>query len=385
MQPLLILSTLVALFVTNGSAARPAIDPAQDPAPQVSGRFEWIGPKLYKAGTVVQGQLVTHTMRFMNGGEDDLTIARIRPTCKCMSVAAVHDRGMLGQVMFQPDHVLPPGEVMELGLTIDTTGKHGDLHSRLEITHSGAEEPEFARVVMDVIEPFVFTPETFSVGTLRPDGQSSGSLELTSPLGQPFVPEVVGNRYQEHIDVTLHPIEPNESGSALRWRLDIAVRGGLPFRKNSTYPIQLTARVPNSSEFAQSETDGSKTFSFRALVRAQVVDWITYEPRSLNFGRLWAGRDYQKSFAIYCHDDDFALALTAEDVTIEGPYGDKFPWHDNVELTLTATPEDNSVHVKMRAHGFPKVMKERFEGSIVVATGHPEIGTFRVPFSGQIR
>jgi len=381
----LFLPLFLASSTAGASAARPEAPLRALQEPATTGRLEWIGPKVHKAGTVVEGQLVTHTLRFMNGDDSGLVVDNIQPTCKCMTIAAVRDRGLLGQEPFEPGTVLEPGEVMELALTIDTSGKSGTFHARVEIEHSGSPRPDYARVIMDLVPPFSFEPAAFAIGTLKPNDVRTGTIELRNAFGQPFVPELRANRFEEHIDVDLRPIEPNAEGLAARWAVDCTVRGGLPYRKNHLYPLTFGARLTGRDGFGATSSDGSAAFVFKTFVQAEAVDWIVAEPQALSFGRLWADREYEQTCVVRNHDDGFQLTIGNADVVIEGPGEGDFHWRDNVQLTVTPTPEDRAVHVKMTVSGLPKVMNRPFRGHLVVATGHPKIGDLRIPFRGRHR
>lgn len=376
-------TTIVSALLTLGMLP-PAVAAPQDPLPAPGGRLEWIGPKVHKTAAV-EGELVRHTLRFMNGGEGDLLVESIEPTCQCVTASIVHDRGDGVLEPFQGHHRLGPGEVMELALALDTTGKQGTFHARIEIRHSGSDEPSYGRLIAELVEPFTFTPTSFAVGSLLPDDERTGVLELTNAFGQSFVPLLLTNRWAEHIDVELEPIEPDADGRARRWRIELRVRGTLPFRANGAYPLIFGAELPGRPEFANAQRDGTCAFQFRTHVEAEAKDWISFSPRDLSFGRLWAGRTYEQTVAIYDNDDDFELALTADDVTIEGPDGAAFHWRDHVTLDVNSTPGQSSAHVTIKAQGFPKFMRKPFVGRLVVATGHPRVGTLHIPFAGRIR
>jgi len=83
----------------------------------------------FNLGQASQGTTPSYTLKFFNRGDEDLEIEEIKSSCGCTAV-------------IPSSTVIKPGESAKLSITIDTTGKSGDVPKTVTIYSNDPLVPE---------------------------------------------------------------------------------------------------------------------------------------------------------------------------------------------------------------------------------------------------
>ena len=94
----------------------------------------------YDFGDIKQGDVVKHTFKFTNAGENDLVLKNVKPTCGCTALN-------------WPREPIAPGESGEIEAQFNSRGKRGKQNKYFTIEYNG--EPKMERVAFtgNVIVP----------------------------------------------------------------------------------------------------------------------------------------------------------------------------------------------------------------------------------------
>ena len=206
---------------------------AQDYFKQVIPKVISPFPK-FEFGTVLEGQVVTHSFEIENQGTADLRIKKVRASCGCTVAEPEQD-------------TLKPGAKTKINVQFDTHGRLGPQYKRVYVFTNDPKTPEyelsFSAVVVDKLEP----PKGAKVAKLVLDKKQvdfgsvdEGKVEETT-IG--FTNEGTGTL--EIIDVktscgctaallSSKKLEPGQKGT-VKIELDTANRQGIMTRTVTLY------------------------------------------------------------------------------------------------------------------------------------------------------
>ena len=118
-------------------------------------------------------------------------------------------------------------------------------------------------------------------------------------------------------------------------------------------------------------------------VQARVTGLVHAEPSFVSFGMVRPGQIVERSVRIECHDD-FVLS-TEMPITVEGLYGQEFPYADAFTTAIEPVEGGRLVDLKLRLEGLPDDLNGSFGGILKVSVGHPGMDELTVRFSGVCR
>lgn len=91
-------------------------------------------------GKIKQGDVVKHTFKFTNVGENDLVLKNVRPSCGCTALE-------------WPREAIAPGESGEIEAQFNSRGKMGKQHKYFTIQYNGTPEIERVAFTGEVVAP----------------------------------------------------------------------------------------------------------------------------------------------------------------------------------------------------------------------------------------
>ena len=116
-----------------------AQDNFRNPYPKIISPF----PK-FEFGTILEGQIATHSFEIENQGTADLQISKVRASCGCTVAEPAQE-------------VLKPGEKTNINVQFDTHGRLGPQYKRVYVSTNDPKTPDyelsFTAVVVDKLEP----------------------------------------------------------------------------------------------------------------------------------------------------------------------------------------------------------------------------------------
>ena len=160
------------------------------------------------------------------------------------------------------------------------------------------------------------------------------------------------------------------------------------------YPLMLDSDLPIGGDATHEEDEGQeghgheaeagpKNYSTTIAVQARVLGLVHAEPGFVSFGMVRPGQVLERTVRLQCHDD-FELAPDMP-VTIEGLYGQKFPYPDAFTTELVPVEGGKLLDLRLRLEGLPDEVNGSFGGILKLAVGHPSMEELSVRFSGVCR
>jgi Protein of unknown function (DUF1573) len=148
--------------VLAATVAGTAVSSCQEPG---GGHVELDG-RVFDAGQVVEGQVITHKFSYSNVGTYPVELANIAPSCNC-TVALPSGRH------------LPPNATGELVVSVDTREQSGPLRSTVSVTTDSPQQREWSVEVRAHVTP-EFRPATRLVdfGVLGAGERATRYLEV---------------------------------------------------------------------------------------------------------------------------------------------------------------------------------------------------------------
>lgn len=102
-------------------------------------KIEIVGEEIFDFGTITEGDIVKHTFKVKNVGKSDLTILHAQASCGC-TIPDWTKRPIL------------PGEVGEINISFNSTGKIGDQKKSVTLTTNTENGHEVLRF-RTLVEP----------------------------------------------------------------------------------------------------------------------------------------------------------------------------------------------------------------------------------------
>lgn len=327
-----LLSVLLGLPLACGGPADPGDPawaghglvplPADDPTPSEGALSRALGPQertgYHSFGEVPDRTEVSHTWHLLNTEAVPVTVRKVTAPCTCTvpSVRWVDEHGevTVGHPQRTEDVItVPPGEVLELSIRIDTGAVAKKNLPKLEVLNVVTDSPHKPYVTLEanllVVADFQTTPKVLDLGRVGRSGVGRGELttvafpERTARIVGPLdVPEDlrVETRYEPVLDrnrwittISLRP--PHDLGRLERsWTMSTELVDG---SAGQPYEMRLEATIAPDVEVLpprlyvrgaeaglgeiQSHVDGQRLRVVRVEVRGDAAESLRleHEPR----------------------------------------------------------------------------------------------------------
>ncbi|RPH32872.1 MAG: DUF1573 domain-containing protein [Bacteroidales bacterium] len=139
----LAISTLV-LFILFSCSSQPKVEPGVNASSEDSGVKKYPDLKLvedfYDFGTIIQGEVVSHTFHFRNAGNDVLIVKDLIPDCGCTKPKI-------------DKRTLNPGEESTVEVIFDSRGWYGSQYKSVALRTNSPIRDKSVTIKANVIEP----------------------------------------------------------------------------------------------------------------------------------------------------------------------------------------------------------------------------------------
>ncbi|GMU93585.1 MAG: hypothetical protein AMXMBFR4_26430 [Candidatus Hydrogenedentota bacterium] len=126
--------------------------------------------EVYEFGLQRQGTVLDHTFVWVNATGQPKEVREVRTTCGCTAA------------QIKAGTVIPPGERLELPVTLRLAGKKDDVESKVYVFYKGEESPQEFVLRGTVAAEY---PETVALGSFRRNEPVSSTVTLETYPGQP--------------------------------------------------------------------------------------------------------------------------------------------------------------------------------------------------------
>jgi hypothetical protein len=360
-----------------GASAIAPPAPQSGPAP----RIDWLdGEKDF--GELIQGQTADHTFRLKNGGEGDLIVSQIKPSCGCTHAAtSVLDDGG-NRTPYSLGAAIRPGQEFEVAIHFNTQGKRDQAHGQVSLY---SNDP---RTVLNLtfkanvktflsVEPTYLNLESMATTDVR-----EGHVIVKSALVPKFklapAPDVA-----PELKFECTPRGGDAENGAPEWDVRVTLGPGVPegtFNRN----VRLLTDQPVPG--APPAADGKATMhETQFMVMAQVKGMVTCEPMFVSYGMLRPGQAASRTLRVSCNDP--AFQLPAPKLSLANLKGEPFEYDDYITRTVKpiAGMEGKAYDVELACTGMPEALNGNFMGTLMIETGHPTKPKVEVRFTGVCR
>ncbi|TAJ16783.1 MAG: DUF1573 domain-containing protein [Planctomycetota bacterium] len=367
----------------HGAPAQPGFGTVATPPPQngPAPSVVWLdGEKDF--GELIQGQTADHTFRLKNGGEGDLIISQIKPSCGCTHAATsvVDDGG--NRTPYSLGAAIRPNQEFEVSIHFNTQGKRDQAHGQVSLY---CNDP---RTVINLlfkanvktflnVEPTYLNLESMATTDVR-----EGHVTVKSTMVPKFklapAPDVA-----PELKIQCTPRGGDAVSGAPEWDVHVTLGPGVPegtFNRN----IRLLTDQPLPG--AAPAADGKPTMhETQFMVMAQVKGMVTCEPMFVSYGMLRPGQASSRTLRISCNDP--AFQLPAPKLSLTNLKGEPFEYDDYITRTVKpiAGMEGKAYDVELVCTGMPETLNGNFMGTLTIETGHPTKPKVEVRFTGVCR
>lgn len=349
-----------------------------------------IGRDSVDFGRVTQGAVLNHTYDMMSGGNADLIITQIKPTCGC-TVAKLNvenDEGEMVEYTFGDP--IPPGRKLELPAKMHTKNKRGNQTVRINI-FSNDPRAQMQLGMKASIDPFFnVTPGFLTFGKVSVGEQVTKTATITTAKGQPTLLSLVDHTTPAGASIDLTPKTPDADGRSRMWELTVTLGPDLT-EGNLARALQIVSDIEIEGQELH-EGEEAEVYEAGVTISAEVVGPFTFTPSYLSFGLVRPGELRTRSVRIDGHDTEFPLAQNLPTVRVVGaPVANEPGVYQDWDLTEYFVAEvkpvegQNSVDIELRLEGLPEEKRGSFGGMLLVDLGHPKKPEIELRVTGVCR
>ncbi len=328
-------------------------------------------PAAIEFGDVFEGEGPETTVTFTNKGQADFAVQRVSTTCGCTVVTVSGPDGVAVPakpvVANQPVLVLRPGEVMSVGVQLNTAGQHGAVEKGMDVfSLEAGMPPVHVPVRARVSKAFVISPEQINLGTVG----KRGPLERELTIQAQSIGEWTIDGFESGIEGRPLPeglkIEALDQAGAAR-RIKLAFDG-----PRAVGPIMTKVRIKVSHERV-------KTIDF--FVYGQVQSDVVFSsgnpnfPETISFDQIEPGTKVTRTVTVTNHDPGTPYALTSVDIQAPKP--------EFFATSVRTLQEGLKYEIDVTADA--ALAENFFRGNLVVRANHPDMPTRIVSFHGWVK
>ena len=187
-------------------------------------QIQFITPMEMDLGRVEAGRVIKDVIRFVNTGQEDITIRQIRTSCGC-TTSEVENK------------IIAPGDTAAVEFSLNTRGFRGEIHKTITIEFENQDlKPQSIRLLADCINYLDHYPSylAFTQLIVNPDTLLHREIRLTNHFNKPITIKSVRTDIKI-IDVhwPKTPVKPDESAL-----IDVILKPSIPIRKSSRLTIE---------------------------------------------------------------------------------------------------------------------------------------------------
>jgi hypothetical protein len=188
-----VLFALPASAVAQADGEGAAVDAERGEASVADGPAIRFNKRVHEFGRVLAGNVVRHTFRFTNTGNQPLAITDVKSSCNCATVAAVN----------KP---IPPGGSGEISVSLRTSNSAGKVHKWIVVATNAASPRIQLALNGEVIMPVQVDPPTAYFGSFAGESQQKRTIRIVNNVKQPLKITGVKNSLED-LEVELRAVE----------------------------------------------------------------------------------------------------------------------------------------------------------------------------------
>jgi hypothetical protein len=200
--------SLIMLIMSSGYAAQ----------------VQFVTPMEINLGQVEAGSVIGDVIRFINTGEEDVTIRQIRTSCGC-TTSEIEDK------------VIVPGDTATVEFKINTRGFQGQVHKSITIEFENPDlKPQTIRLLADCINYLDYNPSylAFTQLHVNPDTLLRREVRLTNHFNKAITIKSIRNDMEIlKVRWPKMPVQPGETVP-----IEVTLHPSMPFRKSSRLVIE---------------------------------------------------------------------------------------------------------------------------------------------------
>lgn len=357
--------------------ANAAPPPQTGPAPSIV----WLdGEKDF--GELIQGQAVDHTFRLKNGGEGDLIVSQIKPSCGCTHASTNVLDAAGTRTPYSLGAPIKPGQEFEVSIHFNTAGKRDQAHGQVSL-YSNDPRTVFNLMFKANVKTFLSVePLYLNLESMATTDVREGHVTVKSTMVPQFklapAPETPAE-----LKVECTPRNGDAISGASEWDVHVVLGPGVP---EGTFNKSIRLITDQLLPGAPPSADGKPAMhETQLMVMAQVKGMVMCEPMFVSYGMLRPGQAASRTLRVTCNDP--AFQLPAPKLTLTNLKGEPFEYDDY--LTRTVKPiagmEGKAYDIELVCTGMPESLNGNFMGTLTIETGHPTKPKVEVRFTGVCR
>jgi hypothetical protein len=189
-----------------------------------AGQVQFITPMEINLGQVEAGSVIKDVIRFVNTGDEAVTIRQIRTSCGCTT-------SEIG------NKIIVPGDTATVEFKLNTRGFQGKVHKSITIEFENPDlRPQTIRLLADCINYLDYYPSYLAFTRLHvnPDTLLRQEIRLTNHFNKAVTIQSVQNDMEIlKVRWPKTPVQPGESAL-----IEVILNPSIPFRKSSRLIIQ---------------------------------------------------------------------------------------------------------------------------------------------------
>lgn len=351
-----------------------------------------VGEEAHSFGRLMQGTVAEHTFELRNEGNEDLIIKQVKPTCGCTvaQVKVENDEGAFVSYTFGDP--ISPNRRVSVPAKLHTKNKSGHQTTRINVFSNDPRGTIQLGLEADIDPFFSIAPRFLNFGQISVGDVVNKKAVISTTKGDPVKLELVEQSLPAGSDCKLVPVNPDDTGRASRWDLDVTLGPDLT-EGNLARAVNVISDVPIPG--AEEGIDGKATYAATITISAQVVGPFSFTPPYVSMGLVRPGQVASRTVTIECHDEDYSFAERVPEIRVVGlqnpgaaggdaTYRD---WEYADVFTPTVRPVEgkNAVEVELRLEGMPDNATGSFRGTLVIDLNHPDKQQIALVITGVCR
>jgi len=345
------------------------------------------GARLYRAGDVTEGDLLSFNARLTNSGSAPLRIENIEGECECIEALCFRLDGDRRGAPLVPGQDVAPGEDFEIQVHLDTTDRFGQLQLEGLLEYRGAKAPLKFGVLTNIRPVYVIEPaEAFVPKNVLLGHAHEVEARITSPVAPWFKLVLDKKRLPPHLRLEIEPLEPNEEGYARAWRAHFKVLASAPDAAGlQTSPVVFEViAAPSPGEELPFSMLRTVSVGHRSRLPVEALQIGGQGGAILDFGRMKPGETVERRLRLRVNDSEFALPAELP-VVPRGAYTIGARVLEASAVAAHSETHTSGAREVVATFTAPTDAQGPVRGQLVVEIGHPRQSSVLVTFTALVR